>query len=225
MRLQKYLNEITKVSDEEINNILNIGFSRFKEYMKSTKFRLWPIALINFIMAFKNFGISFSTEGGLFSKLIGSSKEAMGTTFTGGTIHIYLSRKEIRSLKNLSSIKNIRKKVFDILVHEITHKKQFSAMSKEGLKGVREPMEYAKYIGSSIEIEAFARGAADELKVGRSEIVNTYIEYLRPNSEKKWRDFLKKTYQYIDLYGNDKAKENFRSQVEYLYKKIPLDLS
>ena len=74
---------------------------------------------------------------------------------------------------------------------------------------IRQAMEkrtYDEYYAAKNEIEAFARHAVEEIENNEIDIISTYFEL---KDKKVKQRFFKKFYQYLDMYGSDKAKNNF----------------
>jgi hypothetical protein len=216
MRLEKYINEITKVSDSYTNKIVDAGLINYKNIMKKIKIKAWPIQLAALASAFKDFNITFMIKDykwmNKFFKIdqddIGSTTKVQGTP-----IQIILKKKE---LKNITS-GFIKKKISKVLTHELVHRKQFTSMDPEFMKYYSlKNADITQYFSRKEEIEAYARDAINELKDGKSDIVDSYFYWIKGMSMELWKRFLKKLYQYQDLYGDDISKKNLIKQLPEL---------
>jgi len=216
MRLQNYINEITKVSDEEVNKILDSGFINYKRIVKKLRLRTWPLRLVALAIAFRDFNITFMINNYKWlNKRFDINKDNLGQTLPikGTPIKLIINKKELKSITS----KSLRKKLFDVLVHEVIHRKQFNKMSAKFLeKYDPKHNDVTAYLAQKEEIEAYAKDAVEELKKGNSDIVDSYYGWVKDMSEVLWRRFLKRLYQYQDIYGNDKSKENLKKQLPEL---------
>jgi hypothetical protein len=216
MRLERYITEITKVSNNYVNKILDAGFINYKSIMKKVKIKAWPIQLAALKSAFKDFNITFMiNDYKWMNKFFKIDSDDVGSTekIQGTPIQIIINKKQ---LKNITS-GVIRKKIFKVLSHELVHRKQFSAMDPEFMKYYSlKNADITQYFARKEEIEAYARDAINELKVGESDIVDSYYYWIKSMSMVLWKRFLKKLYQYQDLYGNDVSKNNLIKQLPEL---------
>ena len=174
MRLRKHLNEITIVTDKEINDIIDPAFSTFSKLIGKTKWKTWPIIYMYLHRSFVSFGISilpkFITNFGALRK----HKDNIAVTFPGGLISIFITLKELKGLKSKSGIKGYKKKVKEYLRHEITHVKQYSKVADDAEEYERIKPTLYHYYADKTEIEAWARDAVEELRSGKSEVISTY---------------------------------------------------
>lgn len=228
MRLQNYINEITKVSNEEVNKILDDGFKEFEKRAKVHKW--WLFRYFKLTEAFKVYNIFFYIKNGILSKLHKIDKSTRGiTTVTADipTIFIGLTKKQVKKLNTTSGINSIKKEVKSTLFHELTHVGQRKKISDNYLNYLRSNIEkfkiesknstYNEYISKKIEIEAYAREAVNDIENNNFDIV---FQYLEVDKEIQKR-FFKKLYQYMDMYGSDKAKVKFRLKMSGALKDIP----
>lgn len=204
MRLQKYLNETTILTEEEVERILDIGFNRYEDWLSRSRFTFWPLVWLHLNYAFKDFNIYFNYPWF-------KAKESLGfTVIKSGNVNITLEKGDLKLLKTISGIEKFRKKHRVTFYHELVHKKQYSKFSKE-FKKKGAIKKYAslssdtilEYLSRDTEIEAFARQAVAELKnKGRLDVLDMYYEYVRGSNTKAWRKFLKKLYFYLrDIEG------------------------
>jgi hypothetical protein len=218
MRLQIYINEITDLSNEEVDDILDKGFERFKDLTKKSKFKPWPMILLYLQTAFKPLKIVFSPSGTMLDKLLKIDYKG-ATVLSSKDIVIPITIEELRKLKNVSYVNTYKNSIINTVTHELIHRKQPINTSLIKNKVKRE--EYEKrvsYYERPREIEAFAREAVRELENGDSDIVFMYNDEMQfvTKNDKVWRTFLKKLYQYVDMYGSDRCKENLRKQLAFL---------
>ena len=216
MRLKQYINEITKVSDENVNKILDAGFINYKRTMKKIKIKAWPIQISALSAAFKDFNITFfMNDYKWVNKFFKVDKDDVGSTMPiqGTPIQIIINKKQLKNIESPS----FRKKIFKTLTHELVHRKQFNSMDPEFLEYYNtNNVDLTTYFSQKVEIEAYARDAINELKDGDSEIVETYYYWIRGMSMVLWKRFLKKLYQYQDMYGNETSKTNLAFQIPEL---------
>ena len=231
MRLQNYLTEISKVSTKEAEKILDKGFSDYKKILKTQKIYFWLPRFFKLAAAFKESKIFFFSESGILAKAKGVSNTEGGFSLINKgeipEIWIKLSKKELKSLSTDSGIENVKKRIKSVFIHELVHRKQTQAKSKEYLdilmsksKKIKQKLKsqnYDDYLSSKSEIEAFARQATEELEKDEKEIIYTYLN--SDTSEKVKRRFLKKLYQYVDMYGSSTAKENLKNMFKN-YKRL-----
>lgn len=208
MRLNKYLTEITKVTDEEVDEILDKAFELYWDYMKD-KWKLWPLIFLAVNQAFSDYEVSifpkFTTR---FFKHIGKSTRGVATK--EGDVWIFLTRKEFKNLHSKSGIEKIKDKMRGTLTHELVHTRQFKKIPKKKLDNV---IDTEEYFFAPIEIEAYARQVPQELKKGESETLQMY-HFMKKQNKKGWRRFLKKAYQYVDMESDDKLKQKLLKQMK-----------
>ena len=206
MRLNSYLNELTMVSDKEIEELLDAGFNSYKKIMSGEKFKFWPLILEAIQRSFEPLNIRFIPRW--IAGLAKIKKTTKASTNVFGLIKVIVTIKEIKSLKSDSGINNLKNKLRTILSHELTHRKQMAKMPIIALKQMktRSSGEYLDYLSDPMEIESFAREAAYEIQKGESETIITYYNIVRLKDKKVWRKFLKKLYQYCDELGYNTFK-------------------
>jgi len=224
MRLKQHLNEITKVPDEEIREILDKSFAIFE---KKKKPLLWPMLLTKLDLAFANYNIIFFRDKDMFGKELLNGKKGTTVLEKGlPQIAISLTKEDIKGLKSRSGIEKIKNKVFKVILHEIIHRKQNQRKSGEYIdymyanigkfKAALSNQNLADYMSDKEEIEAFARQAVFNLeqKNTESEIINSYFQI----GGDTWKRFLKKLYQYLDMYGTDIGKEELEMKMKTIKK-------
>jgi len=215
MRLKKHLNEITKVPEKKVKEILDRGFADFEKSAKKTPF--WPILLAKLKDSFSKYNIEFHNIDWRFSKTYGISGGAeieMGLP----KISIGLTKKQIKNLNNKTEIEKIKKEIFTTLTHELIHRKQNQRKSIEYIayidshykqfKDALEGRSIIKYFSGKDEIEAYAREVLRDMEIDKNpeEILRTY--FIIGGSVLK--RFLKKLYQYTDIYGDNKTKQKLK---------------
>ena len=208
MRLRKYITEMTEVDPKDIELIMNSALSTFKKKLAKEKFRGWPIVLRLLKGSFKPYNIEFFHNDQRLRKYDNVKKvDYAMTDIITSKIILLISTKELQSIKKPSDASKIKRKFTKILAHEITHAKQFKAMGTEYRKKLASTYneDEINYYSDPNEIEAYARQALDELEAGKDDVVTTYIDH---GKKKVWRNFIKKVYQYIDIYGSEKARKN-----------------
>jgi len=208
MKFKQYLNEITTLTEDELDKIIDTIFSNFEKYMKKTKLKFWPIIAGILIKSAAPFRISVIPK---FLTRIGQAKKwsnASGTADASGNITIFLEIKELRSLKNKSGVNKIKKEFRKTLSHELIHRKQFEKIKNKGNISIKDyDNNKTDYYSDKAEIESFAREAVEELKNNEGDVLLTYALLVKKQNNKAWKRFLKKLYQYIDDQSNsDKLK-------------------
>jgi hypothetical protein len=218
MRLVKHLNEITKLSDEELDEIIDDGFAEYKKIMKGTH-KLWPFMLLALNQAFMKYQIHFLPK---WSRMfMRASKGAAAVTIPTGAILIYVSKSDKKALKS-GNVKGVKKMLRTDLAHELVHRKQFKKVPAIATSA-RTTIDSPGYWFHPMEIEAYAREVPIELKeFGISDSITLYY-MMRNDNKKGWKSFLKRAYQYIDMSGDKNLKEKFTVQMKNLYKNKELD--
>jgi hypothetical protein len=218
MRLVRHLNEITKLTDEELDEIIDGGFKKYKKLMKGTH-KLWPLMLLALNRAFMEYQIHFLPKWS--GRLMRASKDASAVTIPAGPILVYLSKGDKKSFKS-GNLNSIKKKLRTDLVHELIHRKQFKKIPAIATSA-RTTVDSQAYWFHPMEIEAYAREVPIELKeFGHSESITVYY-MMRKDNKKGWKSFLKKAYQYVDMSGDKTMKKKFADQMKKLYKNKELD--
>ena len=220
MRLKQHLNEITKVDDKEVKKIIDKSFAEFE---KMSKTHFWPILYQKLLVAFHNYNIVFYSENGMFGKKVFNDKSKAVTFMEKDMplIAIALTKKEIKNLKKGSELHKIKNRLFNVILHELTHRKQHQKKSTEYIDFMNNNYDkfiksikgdFKGYLADKEEVEAYARQAVSDLEASpESDIIYSYMK-LEKNTKQR---FLKKFYQYMDMYGSDKAKENLKkSQIK-----------
>lgn len=208
MRLNKYLIEITNVTDEEIDGILDKGFEWYWDYMKK-KWKLWPLIFLAINTAFNDFGVAFYPK--FATHLIkGIPKGVKGLAVPSGHIFVYLTRKEFKYLKNPAGIEKMKGILRGTLTHELTHVKQYKKMPEKKIESI---VNTGEYFFHPMEMEAYAREIPIELKQGHSETLELYHS-IKGENKKGWQKFLKKTYQYVDMENDEKLKLKLLKQMK-----------
>ena len=230
MRLQNYINEITKVSTKEVNKILDDGFKEYEKLAKHHKW--WVFRFFKLANAFKVYNIFFYIKNGFLAKIHGIDKSTRGiTTITADipSVFIGLTKKQAKKLNTTSGINDVKKEIKSTLFHELTHAKQAKEFSNEyrnylkanisRFKTEASKSTYNEYISKKSEIEAYAREAVNDIEDNDFDIIFQYMETDK-NIQKR---FFKKLYQYLDMYGSDRAKVKFRLKMSGALKDIPDD--
>ncbi len=231
MKFKQFLNEITKLSNEEIDKIIDNGFKEYEKIVKNYKW--WPFKYIKLMKSFKKYNIYFYVKDGFLSKIFGIDENIRGiTTITDDVPKVYigLTKEQVKNLNNASGIKKIKKKLKGILSHELIHAGQRSQMKDEYINFLRKntskikaemrKMTYDEYISSKQEIEAFAREAVNDIENNNFDIVFQYMDLKDKKIKKR---FLKKLYQYMDMYGSIGAKTKLRIKMSGKLKDISND--
>lgn len=227
MRLKSYLNEITKVSTKEIDDLLDKTFDGWKKETRIIK-KIWPSLALSLMSTLREMGIMVFVKDSILGKIygIGSTKGSTSYPISKGikpTIIIWVTKDDLKNLKTDGGIEKFKKKIRGTLAHELVHQKQFENWSDEFIKYQREIMpkikkklksrSYEEYLSSPDEIEAWARQAALDLEE-KGESDDIAASYGMVADRKVIQRFLKKTYQYLDMYGSQKGKEAFRKFAE-----------
>lgn len=231
-KFRNYINEITDLQEEEVDEILDAGFEAYTKAIKPFgKFRFGPIVLGLLTAAFKKFGIWFLTERKASKVWDKSTNAATQMKHAGrGRIFVKLKKEDFKNLKK-GNIEKFRKKLKATLMHEMIHRKQAFKLPKEvPVKGSL-MMELGEYYGSPREIEAYARESAYEMiNTHESTIFMSY--YLMKNEgvidKKAWQRFLKTFYYYMkghhdlvmDAIKVMEEKYNKKKETERLKKEI-----
>lgn len=216
MRLTNYLTEISKVSDIDVEKILDNGF---KEYRRLIKKNFSLFKKLHYLkQAFLPYLISFYTSNDPVYKNV--PMKGFSATGTKGTIiWLKIDKKDLKKLKTNSGANQLKRKLEDTLAHELTHRFQDSKKSQEYKefllknkdKKKLQIEDYDDYISQKEEIEAFARQALYELDRGEATILQDYIDL---DNKKAKQRFFKKLYQYLQMYGSNTARENFEIHLE-----------
>lgn len=229
MRLQKYLNEITMVSNEEIAEIFNTAMEAVGKDIKKHSW-LSKSDIVLWVMlnkAFNPFGISI-----LPKKIFGFTPRGMKNVdkaFYGirtGKIVMALTKKDIDLVKTPSGRSKLVEKFFEAIRHEMIHKKQFAGTSVEYKKALNKsldnsgPQSIIDYFSDPQELEAYADQAVNAMlsEPGR-QVWFTYaiIGQERP---KVWKKFLKKTYQYMQSMDDNLIKRFYKTILDDTLKSI-----
>lgn len=227
MRLIKYINEISKVSNEEVNKILDDGFKKFEK--RSKLYKWWLFKYLKLIDSFKTYNIFFYIRDGFLSKLFIFDKNTRGsTTLTTDIPKIYigLTKKQLKQLNTTNGINLIKNEIKSTLFHELTHVAQRKKISSNYLNYLRANIDkfnqklknitYDEYLSGKDEIDAFAREAVNNIENNDFDII---LQYLKTDKKIQKR-FFKKLYQYLDVYGSNKAKIKFKLKMSGALKDI-----
>lgn len=219
MRLVRHLNEITKLTDEELDEIIDGGFAEYKKIIKGT-YKLWPLMLLALNRAFMKYQILFLPRWS--SNIIPGMKGTSAGIASTGAVGIFLTKGDKKAIKS-GNLKYIKKRLRADLAHELTHRKQFEKTPTAKTSGRQTTIDSQAYWFHPMEIEAYAREVPIELKeFGNSESITVYY-MMRNDNKKGWKSFLKKAYQYVDMSGDESLKKKFTVQMKKLYKNKELD--
>lgn len=195
MRFQRYLNETTEVTDEEVIDILTQGFQKFAKVVNKLKYKFSPMMLYALNKIFEPLNVGF--------RLTKSQYMSGGTDVHTRKINLSITPQQLESLKTNDGIMAYGNNIIGILTHELTHKKQIERIPKSKRDKIFRKELFSKsdaqgYFSSKDEIEAYARQAAYELSnLEKSDIINMYKKMFKGSNNKIWERFMKKLYHYL----------------------------
>ena len=213
MRLNIYLNEITKGSGKRVLSIFQKQIPKVKNDFISKK---WNISDLDAIKILNTYFSKNHIKFKLFRKISKGIYDFVksGESFDDGSIEIFLN-KGFSSywISNFSKDPNsfddfdknlVFKQLFYILSHEMIHKTQFNK-SNDSLDDKKDKSKKDKsnddldYFSSTHEVEAYAYQAYLQYmsNKGKSDVFNFYITHFKKNDPVLKR-FFKKFYQYLD---------------------------
>lgn len=203
MRLQKYINEITELTDEEIDEMVEDGMKRYRKKIAKSRFKFWPTILYSLDVAFlEKFNIRFIANFAMtrqYNKYVNAVTAMKGDN--PGFIKIRVKRKHIKDLKKGG--KNFEKYLKKTLSHELIHRKQIEKVPSFVFKKSSINMTADEYYNDPMEIEAYAREATWEIiNREKAKILGSFWE-MKDEYPKVWRKFLKKFALYMAGHEDD----------------------
>lgn len=229
MRFKDYLNEITMVSNAEVEDILNMAMEAVGENIKKHPW-LSKSDIILWIMlnsAFGPFGISI-----LPKKIFGFTPRGIRNidkAFYGigtGKVVMALTKKDIDLVRTPSGRSKLVEKFFEALRHEMIHKKQYAGTSAEYRKALNRSMKNSgtqnviDYFSDPQELEAYADQAVNGMLTDAGRKVWLTYAIIGQERPKVWKKFLKKTYQYMQSMDSGLIKKFYKIILDDTLKNI-----